>query len=50
MIGEAVVLSNLSTFMPKLNATSGGKYAALLFAAYALVLGIAEIVTLRATR
>jgi hypothetical protein len=36
--------------MPKLNATSGGKYAALLFAAYALVLGIAEIVTLRATR
>jgi hypothetical protein len=48
MIGEAVVLSSLSTFMPKLHTTSGGRYAASLFAAYALVLGIAEIVTLRA--
>jgi len=48
MIGEAVVLSHLSTFMPKLQATSGGKYGAFLFATYALVLGLAEIVTLRA--
>ena len=48
MIGEAVVLSHLSTFMPRLQAASGGKYAAFLFAAYALVLGIAEFVTLRA--
>jgi hypothetical protein len=47
MIGEAIALSNLSTFMPRLHATSGGRYAACLFAAYALVLGIAEIVTLR---
>jgi hypothetical protein len=48
MIGEAVVLSNLATFMPKLHATSGGRYAAFLFATYALVLGMAEVVTLRA--
>lgn len=48
MIGEAVVLSQLSTFMPRLQAASGGKYGAFLFATYALVLGIAEIVTLRA--
>ena len=49
MIGEAVVLSNLSTFMPKLHEASGGRYGAFLFAAYALVLGVAEVVTLRAT-
>jgi len=49
MIGEALVLSNLSTFMPKLQATSGGRYGAYLFATYALVLGMAEVVTLRAT-
>lgn len=48
MLGEAVVLSNLSTFMPKLHATSGGRYGAFLFATYALVLGVAEVVTLRA--
>lgn len=48
MIGEAVVLSHLGTFMPKLQATSGGRYGAFLFATYALVLGIAEAVTLRA--
>lgn len=49
MLGEAAVLSHLSTFMPKLNVTSGGRYGAFLFATYALVLGIAEWVTLRAT-
>jgi Family of unknown function (DUF5367) len=48
MIGEAVVLSNLATFMPKLHETSGGRYGAFLFATYALVLGMAEVVTLRA--
>lgn len=48
MIGEAVVLSHLATFMPKLHATSGGRYGAFLFATYALVLGVAEVVTLRA--
>ena len=50
MIGEAVVLSNFSTFMPKLHAASGGPYGAFLFATYALVLALAEIVTLRAQR
>jgi hypothetical protein len=49
MVGEAVALSSLSTFLPKLHATSGGRYGALLFATYAIVLGIAEVVALRAT-
>jgi Family of unknown function (DUF5367) len=49
MVGEAVALSSLSTFLPKLHATSGGRYGALLFATYAIVSGIAEVVTLRAT-
>jgi uncharacterized protein DUF5367 len=48
MIGEAMVLSNLPTFMPRLQAASGGKYGAFLFATYAIVLGLAEVVTLRA--
>ncbi|HEX8814609.1 MAG TPA: DUF5367 family protein [Terriglobales bacterium] len=48
MIGEAVVLSHLATFMPRLQVASGGKYGAFLFATYAVVLGIAEAVTLRA--
>jgi hypothetical protein len=50
MLGEAVVLSNFSTFMPKLHAASGGPYGAFLFTTYALVLALAEIVTLRAQR
>jgi hypothetical protein len=50
MIGEAVVLSHLTTFMPRLHATSGGKYGAFLFATYGLVVAIAELVTLRAAR
>jgi len=50
MIGEAVVLSNFATFMPKLHAASGSRYGAFLFATYALVLGLAEIVTLKADR
>jgi hypothetical protein len=49
MIGEVVVLLNLSTFMPRLHATSGGRYGAFLFASYALVLAISEFVTLKAT-
>jgi Family of unknown function (DUF5367) len=50
MIGEAVVLCHLGTFMPKLHAESGGKYGAYLFATYAIVLGVAEVVTLRAAK
>lgn len=48
MLGEAVVLPHLSAFMPKLHAASGGRYGAFLFATYAVVLGLAEVVTLRA--
>ena len=48
MVGEAIVLSHLSVFMPRIQASSGGRYGAFLFATYAVVLGIAEFVTLRA--
>ncbi len=34
--------------MPNLRKTSGGRYGAFLFAAYALVPRLAEVVTLRA--
>ena len=47
MIGEAVVLSNLGTFMPRIQEASGGRYGAFLFVTYAVVLGIAEYATLR---
>ena len=50
MIGEAIVLSNLKTFMPRIQETSGGRYGAFLFITYAVVLGIAEFVTLRSGR
>ena len=50
MVGEAIVLSNLGTFMPKIQEASGGRYGAFLFATYAVVLGIAEFATLRSTR
>jgi hypothetical protein len=48
MIGEAIVLSHLSTFMPRIQESSGGRYGAFLFATYAVILGIAELVTLNA--
>jgi hypothetical protein len=48
MIGEAAVLTNITAFMPRVHEISGGRYGAFLFATYAVVLGIAEIVTLRA--
>jgi len=50
MIGEAVVLSNLRTFMPRIQEASGGRYGAFLFATYAVVLGIAAYATLRSAR
>ena len=50
MIGEAIVLSHLRTFMPRIQEASGGRYGAFLFATYAVVLGIAEFVTLRSSR
>jgi hypothetical protein len=49
MVGEAVVLSNLRVFMPRIQEASGGRYGAFLFATYAVVLGIAEFATLRAS-
>jgi hypothetical protein len=48
MLGEALLLSHFSAMMPRMQPASAGKYGAFLFATYALVLGIAEIVTLRA--
>ena len=50
MIGEAMVLANLGTFMPRIQEASGGRYGAFLFATYAVVLGIAEFATLRSAR
>ena len=50
MMGEAIVLSNLGTFMPRIQETSGGRYGAFLFATYAVVLSIAEFATLRSAR
>lgn len=50
MVGEALVLTHLGTFMPRLHAESGGRYGAFLFFTYAVVLGIAEVVTLTAAR
>jgi hypothetical protein len=49
MIGEAIVLSHFSAFMPGLQEISAGRYGASLFASYAVALGIAEAVTLKAT-
>ncbi len=48
MFGEAILLTRFAAFMPRMHVTSAGKYGAFLFAAYALFLAIAEIVTLRA--
>jgi hypothetical protein len=50
MFGEAILLSHFSTMMPRMQEASAGKYGAFLFATYALVISIAEVVTLRAAR
>jgi hypothetical protein len=49
MFGEALLLSHFATFMPKLHPASAGRYGAFLFAAYALVLTIAETITLKSS-
>jgi len=49
MFGEAILLTHFAIWMPTMQPASAGRYAAFLFAAYALVLTIAEVVTLRAT-
>jgi hypothetical protein len=46
MIGEAILLSSFSVFMPKMQAASAGKYGGFLFTTYALFLGIVEVVSL----
>lgn len=48
LFGEAVALSNLSIFMPRILASGGVRYAALLFAMYAAALTVAETATLLA--
>jgi hypothetical protein len=48
MFGEALILSSFTTFMPRMNIGSGGKYGALLFASYALFLTICEFIGLSA--
>ena len=48
MFGEALILSCFAAFMPRMHEASAGKYGAFLFAAYALFLTAAEIVTLLA--
>jgi hypothetical protein len=50
MVGEAVLLTHFGAWMPAMRETSAGRYGAFLFATYALVLGLAEAVSLRATR
>jgi hypothetical protein len=50
MLGESILLSNFARLMPRMQLASAGKYGAFLFATYALVISIAEIVTLRAAR
>jgi hypothetical protein len=50
IIGEAIVLSNLGTFMPRIREASGGRYGAFLFVTYAVVLAIAEFATLHSAR
>jgi hypothetical protein len=47
MFGEAILLSRFGILMPTMRVESGGRYAAILFASYAVVLGIAEAVTIR---
>jgi uncharacterized membrane protein YdjX (TVP38/TMEM64 family) len=50
MIGESIVLTSVSTFMPRIREVSGGRYGAFLFATYAVVLSLAEWVSLRSPR
>ena len=47
MIGEAILLSRFAVLMPRMQVASAGKYGGFLFATYALVLGIAEVVAIR---
>ena len=48
MVGEAVLLSNFARWMPKMQGASAGRYGGFLFATYALVLTVAEVIALDA--
>lgn len=48
LFGEVAALSFAKSLLPRLETTSMGRYAALLFLAYGVVLSLAEIVSLRA--
>jgi len=50
MVGEAWMLPRFTVLLPQLHAESGGRLGALLFASYALFLGLCEVVTLLAVR
>jgi hypothetical protein len=50
MLGESVVLTNVSAFMPRIHEVSGGRYGAFLFATYAVVLSVGEWVSLNSPR
>lgn len=48
MVGESILLSHFGALMPRMHEASAGKYGAFLFATYALALGLAEAIWLRA--
>jgi len=50
MVGEAWMLPRFTVLLPQMHAESGGRLGALLFASYALFLGLCEVVTLLAVR
>ena len=48
MFGEALILSQLATMMPRMHVATGGRYGALLFASYGVFLAVTEVVAMRA--
>lgn len=50
MIGEAILLSNFSRWMPRMQPATAGSYGGFLFATYALVLLVAEVAEIAGLR
>ncbi len=48
MLGEALILSDFSQAMPRMQLASAGRYGAFLFLLYALVLAVALAISVRA--
>ncbi len=48
MLGEALILSDFSETMPRMQLASAGRYGAFLFLLYALVLAVALAMSVRA--